>query len=117
MHPLPLFCEDGKLRGFCRFRIHLFSWWAGQVPSRMTVIGICEKLEFTAARGALEIVFHNIGWPFGLEKIFKRACAFIQSERAVLDHVHQTQGKLQILARVIQALSRHKFLAMCAIWH
>ncbi len=78
----------------------------------MAAISICEQLKLAAACSAMDVVLHDVGGPIGIEEFFELAGALTQGEGPCLNQSQKAQGELQILPRLVKALSIEEFFTL-----
>ena len=65
----------------------------------------------------MQVVLDDIGWPLGVKEIFELAGALAQGERSGLGELEQAQCKLQVFARLDEALAFKELFAVRASRH
>jgi hypothetical protein len=78
------------------------------------VVGGGEELERAAAGSALEIVFHDLGRPVGIEEVAQRASAFIEREDPFIHKPQKAPGEFKVLARFFEYLALQELVALRA---
>ena len=75
---------------------------AGKSPAGVAVIGICKELEATAANGALEVVFDDIGGPLRIKEVLQRTGALFRIENALVDEEDKPACEFKVFARLLE---------------
>lgn len=81
------------------------------------MVGVGEKLEGAAAKVALEVVFHGVARPVGLEEVFQRTSAFGQDKGTFFYQSKQAMCEFEVSARLIDRESGEELVAPWAGRH
>lgn len=65
----------------------------------------------------MEVVLDDVGGPLRIEELFELAGAFSQDKIASLNALEQAQGKLQVFARLFEALAFQEVFTLWASRH
>jgi len=83
----------------------------------MAVVSVGEELKCAPTGTALEVMFHNVTGPRGIEYVLERASAFSDDESTVLDSIKQPESEFEILARPVEAEAIHEPVALRTCRH